>query len=179
MVHRERIEHDPTKETRRMLTKYIPRTAIPVKRLESRPEIMAIVEALGDVVFDLQPVGSRVTCSPAPTDTDEDWLMRVDSNPAGVLKSLGFTQDGQPQFYTGSDAGGFRSWRRGDVNIVTTPDQEFYNLFLTATHLAKRFNLLEKADRIALFQAVLYGVDERNLEQRPWAVAETAILLPA
>jgi hypothetical protein len=162
-----------------MLTRYIPKTAIPVKRLESHPEMLAIVEALGDVVFDLQPVGSRVTCSPAPTDTDEDWLMRVDSNPAGILKSLGFTQDGQPEFYTGNDDGGFRSWRRGEINIVTTPDQEFYNRFLTATHLAKRYNLLDKSDRIALFQAILYGVDARNLQERPSTKVEETLLLPA
>ena len=31
--------------------------------------------------------------------------------------------------------------------------------FLVATTLAKRFRLTDKADRIALFQAVLYGAD--------------------
>lgn len=33
----------------------------------------------------------------------------------------------------------------------------------SATALAKRFSLLNKADRIALFKAVLYGVSADNL----------------
>lgn len=112
------------------------------------------------------PVGSRVTCNPAPSDTDEDWLALVYSDPAERLREAGFTQDGSPEFYTGNDNGGFRSWRRGDLNIVTTADREFFERFVTATDLAKRFNLLDKGDRIALFQAVLYGVRVENLAQR-------------
>ncbi|WP_181950862.1 hypothetical protein [Aurantiacibacter spongiae] len=81
------------------------------------------------------------------------------------MSEQGFTQDGSPEFYTGNDNGGFRSWRRGDLNIVTTTSSEFYDRFETATELAKRFNLLDKADRIALFQAVLYGVPWHNLQQ--------------
>jgi hypothetical protein len=114
--------------------------------------------SLRHVVSRMQRVGSRVTCSPPPVDTDEDWLLLVRGDPAPSLHTLGFTQDGSPEFYTGSDAGGFRSWRKGDLNLVTTPDPHFFDLFVTATALAKRFNLLVKADRIALFQAVLYGV---------------------
>lgn len=116
----------------------------------------------------VEPVGSRVTCSPAPVDTDEDYLCLVpdEDGASAHLEAMGFTQDGMPEFYTGNDAGGFRSFRRGDVNVVTTNSQGFFNQFMTATELAKRFNLLEKADRIALFQAVLYGVDAYNLEQR-------------
>lgn len=111
------------------------------------------------------PVGSRVTCSPPPTDTDEDWLVLTPRDAAESLIDAGFTQDGSPQFYTGNDNGGFRSWRRGDLNIVTTQDAVFFDRFQTATALAKRFNLLVKADRIALFQAVLYGVAAHNLQE--------------
>jgi hypothetical protein len=109
-------------------------------------------------------VGSRVTCNPPPTDTDEDWLVLVFDRADDKLAEAGFTQDGSPEFYTGNDNGGFRSWRRGDLNIVTTESAEFFDRFTTATDLAKRFNLLRKADRIALFQAVLYGVHAENLE---------------
>lgn len=127
------------------------------------------------VILAAAPVGSRVTCDPAPLDTDEDWLVQVIGNPEQAMLAAGFTQDGSPQFYTGNDAGGFRSWRFGDLNVITTEDRCFYELFLTATALAKRFNLLQKADRIALFQAVLYGVSVGNLEmpayQAPMQVA--------
>jgi hypothetical protein len=156
---------------------YVPGTTILVSSLYGSDEMTAVVATLGDVASAVQRVGSRVTCSPPPVDTDEDWLMLIDSNPAAGLKAMGFTQDGSPQFYTGSDAGSFRSWRRGDLNIVTTPDRIFYGRFLTATHLAQRFNLLDKQDRIALFQAILYGVDVRNLEQSRTMVEP--VLLPS
>lgn len=130
-----------------------------------------IAEALADVLVNAEPVGSRVTCDPAPTDTDEDWLALVREVPVERLQEAGFGQEGSPEFYTGNDAGGFQSWRRGENNLITTQSDEFYRLFLTATYLAKRFNLLRKQDRIALFQAILYGVEVHNLEPEPWGAA--------
>ena len=131
----------------------------------------AIVEALTDALVNAEPVGSRGTCDPAPTDTDEDWLGLVREVPVEKLQEAGFSQEGSPEFYTGNDAGGFRSWRKGEINLITTQSYEFFRLFLTATYLAKRFNLLRKQDRIALFQAVLYGVEVHNLEPEPWGAA--------
>lgn len=130
---------------------------------------LAIRDVLGQALSAISPIGSRVSCNPPPVDTDEDWLVLTRSDAADQLRAAGFTQDGNPDFYTGNDKGSFRSWRRGDVNVVTTPHLEFYDRFITATMLAKRFNLLEKADRIALFQAVLYGVRWHNLEEVPTA----------
>lgn len=158
---------------------YVTGTTVKRASLRGSEEMTTIVEALGGIVTCVEPVGSRITCTPAPTTTDEDWLMLTDSNPAGVLKSLGFVQDRGPGFYTGNDDGQFRSWRRGEMNIITTPDSQFYERFLTATHLATRFNLLDKQDRIALFQAVLYGVDVRNLVQRRAPVEADALLMVA
>lgn len=132
------------------------------RHMAAMPAILA--DALGQTLADAAPVGSRVTCSPPPHDTDEDWLVLVYSDPEPALRAAGFTQDGSPEFYTGNDAGGFRSWRLGDLNVVTTSEIEFYDRFMTATMLAKRFNLMNKGDRIALFQAVLYGVRVPNIE---------------
>lgn len=42
-------------------------------------------------------------------------------------------------------------------NLIITSSQVFHQRFLAASSVAKRLNLLEKSDRIALFQAVLYG----------------------
>lgn len=123
-----------------------------------------ILAAIGPIMATCIPVGSRVTCDPPPAGTDEDWLVLTRGDPQPGLEAAGFTQDGSPEFYTGNDAGGFRSWRLGDVNVITTQDAGFHERFMTATHLARRFNLLNKADRIALFQAVLYGVHWSNLE---------------
>ena len=118
----------------------------------------------GSEFIAIVPVGSRITCDPAPTNTDEDHLLLLRDNAAfSLMAEFGFKQEGLPHFYTGNDNGGFRSWRRGDVNIITTQERSFFDKFLTATALAKRFNLLEKSDRISLFQAVLYGVRHENL----------------
>lgn len=140
------------------LTPYIP----------DAPAAREIAAALGAILVDIRPVGSRVTCDPPPADTDEDWLVLIRRDPTEALKAAGFRMDGRTKFYTGKDAGSFRSWRKpgSDINIITTPYSAFYELFETATLLAKRFNLLDKGDRIALFQAVLYDVRWDNLEPR-------------
>ncbi len=141
--------------------------------------LVGLIARLDDLVYAAEPIGSRVTCDPAPQDTDIDWLLLIrdptkddasaadllSQNAYDVLKAAGFSQDGQPEFYTGTNRGEFRSWRLGDLNVVTTPDGEFYRRFITATHLAKRFNLLDKADRIALFQVVLYDVAIEMLQE--------------
>lgn len=101
------------------------------------------------------PVGSRVTCDPAPTDTDIDVLVRVKIRRPDAVAALGFDLDSSGKHYEPSE-GQFNSWRRGNLNLIVTDDREFYDRFALATHLAKAFNLLEKRDRIALFQAVLY-----------------------
>ena len=135
----------------------------------SMPE--GVTDFLGDTLISARPVGSRITCDPAPENTDEDWLVLIHKDASETLRAAGYSQEGSPEFYTGNDAGGFRSWRKGVINIITTESEEFFQLFLTATYLAKRFNLLRKADRIALFQAVLYGVGIHNIEPEPWAPA--------
>lgn len=99
------------------------------------------------------PVGSRITCSPAPTDTDEDWLYLVRSPMPDSL--LGFALEGDQQYPVEN----FRSFRKDNVNYILTDSEEFFEKFMVATRLATRLNLMVKADRIALFQAVLYGVD--------------------
>ena len=119
---------------------------------------------------EMRPTGSRVICNPAPMDTDEDFICLIEDSAAAVeraknkLLSLGFKQEGMPEFYTGNNSGEFRSWRRGETNLIITKHPGFFKLFLTATELARRFNLQKKADRIALFQAVLYGVSAYDLE---------------
>lgn len=118
------------------------------------------------VVQTFVPTGSRVICNPAPTDTDEDYIAFVsdDAKARAELEGLGYKLEGMPEFYTGNDNGGFRSYRKGAVNLITTPDYDFYRLFKTATALAARLNLTDKGDRIALFQVVLYGVEAQDFE---------------
>jgi hypothetical protein len=113
-------------------------------------------------------VGSRVTCVPTPIDTDDDHLCLVSDIKEFVDQALelGFYIDGS---LMGGSAGMFDSeiCKSGlfvsmkshscDLNLIASSDFAFVHRFRVATSVCKRLNLLNKQDRIALFQAVLYG----------------------
>lgn len=113
------------------------------------------------------PVGSRVTCNPAPTDTDEDYLCMLapelhdqcDVSFDAKMIDAGWRLGGsKPTDETAiPDDQVFWSYTKGDVNLIVTKSPVFFSRFLAATSVSKRLNLMRKADRIALFQAVLYG----------------------
>lgn len=108
---------------------------------------------------DLYRGGSREICDPPPLDTDEDWLVVVrDPDDHQLVKAIlrkdGFDcslTDGYPS------SPRFTSWRKGQLNYVVTADHDFAWRWRVATALAKRLNLLDKGDRIALFQAVVFA----------------------
>lgn len=113
-------------------------------------------------------VGSRVTCVPAPTDTDRDWLVMVEPGKAidfdlaliGAGWEMGGSDIPESSNLT-PECDRFHSFTKTvdgvTENIIATSSQPFHERFLAATSVAKRLNLLSKNDRIALFQAVLYG----------------------
>src|SRR5688500_13542245 len=112
------------------------------------------LNALGCTV---EPGGSRVTCDPAPTDTDYDYLVVSPwrrNRPEKLLEKHGYTLDSRAYATQRSD---FKSWRNGDVNLIVTTSEVFAAKHRVATALCRRLNLLNKPDRIAVFQAVLYG----------------------
>lgn len=114
-------------------------------------------------VLSITPVGSRVTCNPAPTDTDRDWLILVDQNEEWrvfeFLSTDGWELGGSLPDDENSTppSDRFMSFTKGVDNIILTNASVFHRRFLAATSIAKHLNLLRKDDRIALFQAVLYG----------------------
>lgn len=109
------------------------------------------------------PVGSRVTCNPAPTDTDIDVLVLLNWRARGVgfltaLNGRGWILGGSDMLdESARQKSPFESWTLGNVNVIATRDEGFYARFLAATSIAKHLNLLRKDDRIALFQGMLYG----------------------
>jgi len=109
-----------------------------------------------DKVVKMEYVGSRVTCNPPPTDTDEDVLLLTDDLTMLIADCIevGFTRDGT---HTASYPTGFVSLRNGTMNFIVTDDEEFYKKFMLATHVCKFLNLQGKLDRICVFQAILYG----------------------
>jgi len=46
------------------------------------------------------------------------------------------------------------SFRKGDVNLIIFYNQLLFDVFFAATQLAKQMNLLEKRDRVELFQTI-------------------------
>ena len=118
------------------------------------------LDALLSSCRDWHEVGSRVTCNPPPADTDRDVLCEVlpglqqefvDRCKAAGFEPAGYVPHGDESKLR------FVSLRRGVENWIVTDDHVFARLFMVATKLATRFNLMAKDDRIALFQAVLYG----------------------
>lgn len=113
----------------------------------------------------IAPCGSRVTCNPPVLDTDEDFILLVTPDQQiafnrYVLENgwvLGGSDIPEESNILDPDKR-FQSYTLGDKNLIVTASEVFYWRFIAATHVCKRLNLLNKADRIAVFQAVLYAV---------------------
>lgn len=110
------------------------------------------------------PCGSRVTCDPAPTDTDEDYLLSVHgikkqnlSNVVVFLESNGFINESDSEHYQDQAESTFVSMRRDEVNLIISTCPDFVKSHKLATAVCKELNLMDKHDRIVLFQAFLYG----------------------
>lgn len=138
---------------------------------------LAQTEVIRAFVYAEALVGSRVTCNPAPTDTDLDVLVKVpyieSSCPApfslnkyramyDVLMADRWTLGG-----SGDGDGEFESWTKGEVNLILTDSSEFYDKFLAATSVCTRLNLMNKEDRKALFRACLYAEQCHIPNQEP------------
>lgn len=114
-------------------------------------------------VLSITPVGSRVTCNPAPMNTDIDWLVQTDPHQEPTLfqwlSDNGWECGGSlPDDMNETPASDrFASFTKGQDNVIVSNHAGFCRRFLAATSIAKRLNLMDKADRIALFQAVLYA----------------------
>lgn len=118
-----------------------------------------------DTVIKKHATGSRYICNPAPKDTDDDTVFLVNGyhDWVQILLDDGWEDCGK-EYPGGAE---FRAFRKGEENYIVTEDAEFYVSYLKATEGARALNLLNKEDRIKLFQAVsntningLYGYSE-------------------
>jgi len=102
--------------------------------------------------LDAQMTGSRVICDPAPTDTDEDWIVLAKNH--GYLTPLfvdGWEDCSPDGLYVDPE---FNALRKGEVNLIVTIDYKFFCNFVEATHVAKELNLTDKMNRIFLFHYI-------------------------
>mgnify|MGYP006935486336 CR=1 FL=1 len=114
---------------------------------------------LEEFVAAIEPTGSRVICNPAPTDTDEDWLvlLRPDISLKFFEQQMKFEgYDGSSELYD-LDETIFCSLRKEEENLIATNNQEFFDKMVLATAVAKQLNVLEKHNRIMLFNAIVRG----------------------
>lgn len=97
--------------------------------------------------------GSSYTCNPPVTDTDidfviysQDWDKLHDWCEKNAFKTN----------FEDYELEEFRSYKRGIINLIVTNDATFYRRFVKATELAKQLNLLDKQQRIDIFDFVMY-----------------------
>lgn len=132
-----------------------------------------LIEYLRGACERIEPVGSSVTCNPPPMDTDEDWLVYLPAGEYAMFEDLMIhvqgCEFGGSRIHAGGcligDPNSFQSYTLGHINVIATASQEFFDKFMEATAEAKRLNLLDKDDRIALFQKILYNVDVYGEEE--------------
>lgn len=116
---------------------------------------ISVIKILNKISIDWQMTGSRFICNPPPMDTDEDYIVYGNLNLIEeVLYQSGFKLTADPKYEGGR---WFLTFRLNEFNLIVTDSDVFFERFVAATLLAKRHNLLDKSDRIALFQKILYG----------------------
>lgn len=103
-------------------------------------------------------VGSRVTCDPAPTDTDRDVLVLCVEGEVDEVVGNICDAGGEPCSMV-SYGDSMTACRLGDDNYIVTDDREYFDRFLALTAWAMKHNIMSKVDRHELFQA---GVDGRH-----------------
>lgn len=123
-----------------------------------------------DVKVDVVPCGSKFVCDPPVVTTDEDYLVWSSVKLDEYLRAAGFVDDAGLQQAPGSSRPTwgesdpdlrFTSWKKGDINLIVTESEEFALKHECATRLCQKFNVLGKQDRIAVYQAILYGSFEK------------------
>ena len=117
--------------------------------------------------------GSRAICNPAPTNTDEDWVIQVTSlerlklfrdflEGDGWEHNVGEQYEGHMDLFSEEgELSGFASFKKfvdGTIyNILLVGSHAAFRLWTTATGLAKAMNLTKKSERVELFRAILYS----------------------
>ena len=99
------------------------------------------------------PTGSNYICNPPVTDTDIDQMFLVYDlyRAAEELDHLGW-KECRTKNNNDYPTNIMLAFRLGVNNALLTDNEEYFNNFYKATEEAKRRNLLNKADRIALFE---------------------------
>ena len=107
------------------------------------------------------PTGSSYICNPPVLDTDIDQMFLVDDleKVSKILEKLGWKCCGKEEYQTDK----WVAYRKDNLNALLTDNLDHFNKFLQATEEAKKLNLLDKKDRIALFDKYLSPKKQQSL----------------
>ncbi len=98
------------------------------------------------------PTGSNYICNPPVEDTDIDTMYFVKDlyEADRIILAEGWTACDKGEY----DISNWRAYRKGKYNALITDNYNHYIRFEAATELAKKYNLLEKEERIEIFEIV-------------------------
>lgn len=144
--------------------------------IEARNKILmeeySVPKELLPFVQDAAMVGSRNLCNPPVEDTDKDVILWVDLIKARLDPSLPKLHPNQiiyavlTESKVGFEHGGskvpgnnetFASYKKGNINLIIVEKESMFRLFMSAATLSKRFNLLNKQDRVDLHNCIMHG----------------------
>lgn len=128
-------------------------------------------DSIEDFCLAAVAVGSRVTCNPPPTDTDQDVLCLVEKAELDIfedyLSDKGWEFEGED--YAGTKKGDFMSWRGEhdgtEYNLIITTEEKWFDSFMDATFSCKEKNLMTKAERVAEFDKFMPKVHVKSKVQ--------------
>lgn len=109
----------------------------------------------------LNHTGSTYICNPPPENTDIDYLVFCQSQGmfdecVDYLLSNDFDIDCGEHYQDASD-NTFSSFSNKPINFIVTKNYNFAVNHRLATEHCKKENMLDKAERIKVFQKYLYG----------------------
>ena len=103
------------------------------------------------------PTGSNYICNPPVTNTDVDEMFLVDDlqEVNFQLTGLGWKKCGLEEETYQDKPSHWAAYRKENMNALLTTNLKYFMDFFKATEEAKHLNLLNKEDRVALFQKIL------------------------
>jgi hypothetical protein len=131
---------------------------------------MKMPDSIDDFCIACVPVGSRVTCNPPPTDTDQDILCLVEEEEEETLfmwiEQRGWDFEGDKKY----DMENFTSYRKTiegtEWNLIITTKPEWFDAFMDATRECKEKNVPTKEGRIAVFETHIPKNKKKSSEQK-------------
>ena len=131
--------------------------------MKERPRMSLSVNEIsnqvGLTILDSFPTGSNYICNPPVDNTDIDYMVLLpkDNKTLVQLNLYGKQWEHCGENYGEDDKSNFMAFRKGKYNLILTDNPLYFQLFRDATTLAKKLNLLEKQQRVALFKYVIEG----------------------